>query len=116
MSNAIKFSDAGWVKLEVRACGGNIEFAVCDTGIGMDAGTVERLFQRFTQGDQSRSRRYGGTGLGLEISRNLARLMGGDIEATSTPGAGSTFVFRMPLSEAADAAPAARETVAVAAP
>jgi two-component system, sensor histidine kinase len=56
-----------------------------------------RLFKRFSQGDESRSRRHGGTGLGLEISRSLARLMGGDVTAKSVPGEGSSFSFRMPL-------------------
>jgi signal transduction histidine kinase/DNA-binding response OmpR family regulator len=114
-SNAIKFSDAGSVTLRARAATTagtpsfrHLEFSVADTGVGMDEGTLARLFQRFTQGDSTRSRRHGGAGLGLEISRNLARLMGGDIRVSSTPGAGSTFVFSMPLVPAANvqAAPA----------
>jgi two-component system, sensor histidine kinase len=79
--------------------------AVSDTGIGMDATTMTRLFQRFTQGDETTSRRYGGTGLGLEISRSLAHLMGGDIEVHSTPGQGSRFELCLPL-QAAAASPA----------
>jgi signal transduction histidine kinase len=110
LSNAIKFSDHGAVVLDLRqreAAGGQAElaFVVTDTGIGMDEATVASLFKRFTQGDGSRSRRHGGTGLGLEISRNLARLMGGDISVQSRPGEGSVFTFRMP-SQAVAAPPA----------
>ncbi len=102
LSNAIKFSDRGAVLLDVRTRPGTddtgeLEFAVIDSGIGMDEATVARLFNRFAQGDNSRSRRHGGTGLGLEISRNLARLMHGDITVTSKPGQGSTFTLRVPL-------------------
>ena len=106
ISNAIKFTDRGGVTLALqlsgRGPGAEIAFAVIDSGVGIDAATRERLFQRFQQGDDSRSRRYGGTGLGLEISRNLARLMGGDLTVQSTPGQGSRFELRLPL-RAADA-------------
>ncbi|WP_046111642.1 ATP-binding protein [Aquincola tertiaricarbonis] len=103
ISNAIKFSDAGSVTVSAGLSHGQLAFSVTDTGIGMDDATMARLFQRFTQGDTSRSRRHGGTGLGLEISRNLARLMGGDIRVSSRAGQGSTFVFVLPLKPAADA-------------
>jgi two-component system, sensor histidine kinase len=109
LSNAIKFSEAGAVVLEVHrradASGQvGLEFVVTDTGIGMDEATQANLFKRFVQGDSSRSRRHGGTGLGLEISRNLARLMGGDITVRSKPGEGSRFTFSLPLVEARDPA------------
>ena len=116
ISNAIKFTDRGGVTLALHASGSGsaaeVVFAVIDSGVGIDAQTRKRLFERFQQGDDSRSRRYGGTGLGLEISRNLARLMGGDLTVQSTPGHGSRFELRLPL-RAADApslaaAPAAR--------
>jgi signal transduction histidine kinase/DNA-binding NarL/FixJ family response regulator len=102
LSNAIKFSDRGAVVLDVRRCGGQgsqgeIEFVVSDNGPGMDDATLAQIFNRFAQGDSSRSRRFGGTGLGLEISRNLARLMGGDIAVRSKVGEGSVFRFHMPL-------------------
>ena len=102
LSNAIKFSDRGAVTLDVRtrtgaAPLGEIEFVVTDNGIGIDAATLANLFDRFAQGDNSRSRRHGGTGLGLEISRNLARLMNGDITVSSRPGEGSCFTLRLPL-------------------
>jgi len=94
LGNAIKFTPAGEVTLEVgKGPGGTVRFAVTDTGIGMDEATQGRLFRRFERGDESLSRRFGGAGLGLEISRNLARLMGGDIVATSRPGHGSRFEF-----------------------
>ena len=102
VGNAIKFTDTGSVLLETHveddlAWPAALCFSVTDTGIGMNEATIARLFQRFSQGDESTSRRFGGTGLGLEISRNLARLMGGDITVTSSPGRGSCFVLRLPL-------------------
>ena len=78
LSNAIKFTERGSVSLDIHASAGRLCMAVIDSGIGMDEATKSRLFQRFTQGDDSTSRRHGGTGLGLEISRSLARLMGGN--------------------------------------
>jgi hypothetical protein len=98
ISNAIKFTDSGRVTLEVRPVGSEwLALAVTDTGAGIDADMLPRLFQRFGQGDDSPSRRHGGTGLGLEISRNLARLMGGDLTVQSAPGRGSRFEMRLPL-------------------
>lgn len=102
LSNAIKFTDRGAVVLDVRTRDGSggdteLEFEVTDTGVGIDEATLGHIFDRFVQGDNSRQRRHGGTGLGLEISRNLARLMGGDITVRSKPGEGSCFTFRMPL-------------------
>ena len=105
LSNAIKFSDHGAVVLDVRCRGtapsqhgqATLEFVVTDTGIGMDEATLAKLFSRFMQGDSSSSRRHGGSGLGLEISRNLARKMGGDVTVRSKPGEGSCFTFQMPI-------------------
>jgi len=106
LSNAIKFSDTGGVSLAVNLRSSDegerrLRLAVSDTGIGIDSATQARLFQRFMQGDDRRSRRHGGTGLGLEISRSLARLMGGDIILHSEPGHGSTFLLELPFVEAA---------------
>ena len=112
LSNAIKFTERGAVSVDIRADHTReptLVLAVSDSGIGMDEATLARLFQRFSQGDDSTSRRHGGTGLGLEISRSLARLMGGDIEVRSIPGEGSRFELRLPLRTApapAGAAPA----------
>jgi signal transduction histidine kinase/ActR/RegA family two-component response regulator len=104
ISNAIKFTDLGEVVMEVCVEGGTerddrvfLEVCVHDTGIGFDAEMGERLFSRFEQADQSVTRRFGGSGLGLAISRALADAMGGNIDARSTPGKGSTFTFRLPL-------------------
>ena len=108
LSNAVKFSTSGGVELAASvAATGGLEFTVSDTGIGMDEATLARLFQRFMRADESTSRRHGGTGLGLEISRDLARLMGGDITVRSKPGAGSSFTVSLPLpaAEPAQAAP-----------
>ena len=73
-----------------------ITIAVTDTGIGMNAEQMGRLFQEFSQADSSTTRRYGGTGLGLAISRHFCRMMGGDITVDSKPGEGSTFTIRLP--------------------
>lgn len=102
LSNAIKFTPEGEVSLRVEAGAQGVTFVVRDTGIGMDEATLDRLFQRFSQGDAGIARRYGGTGLGLEISRTLARMMGGDISVSSRPGQGSCFtvLLPLPLSEA----------------
>jgi len=99
LSNALKFTSAGEVALVVtHGSAGHIELAVSDTGAGMDDATQARLFQRFMQGDERPSRRTSGTGLGLQISRDLARLMGGDITVRSQPGQGSTFTVSLPVT------------------
>ncbi|MCX2863221.1 ATP-binding protein [Paucibacter sp. PLA-PC-4] len=120
LSNAIKFSERGRVGLRVSSAAEALVFEVSDTGLGMDAATQAKLFQRFSQGDQTRSRRFGGTGLGLEISRNLARAMGGDIEVRSEPGRGSVFTAKLPLAPCPAAAepptPPSPPTAAIGAP
>jgi signal transduction histidine kinase len=95
-------SIAGEVKLAARkVSNGNnfVELAVSDTGIGMTAEQQAKLFQDFTQADSLTARRYGGTGLGLALSRKLARMMGGDVTVTSEPGKGSVFTVRLPGGE-----------------
>ena len=96
LSNAIKFTERGGVTIRYGATprregGWRVDISVSDTGIGMDEETAARLFAAFTQADATISRRFGGTGLGLAITRQLSRLMGGDVQVESTPGDGSTF-------------------------
>ena len=96
VTNAIKFTSTGSVTLRVVVLAQQAEsvalrFDVQDTGMGIDAETLPRLFGAFEQGDRSTSRQHGGTGLGLAITRKLAQLMGGDAGASSVPGQGSTF-------------------------
>jgi two-component system, sensor histidine kinase len=102
INNAIKFTNEGSVIVELArqpATTSGIVLTVRDTGVGMDADTVSRLFTRFYQADNSLRRRIGGTGLGLEISRNLTRMMGGDIVVSSQPGVGSVFTVTLDFQE-----------------
>jgi signal transduction histidine kinase len=97
VGNATKFTERGDVRIDVaRPVPGWIDIRVADTGIGMSAEQIGRLFREFTQADASMTRRYGGTGLGLAISQRLCRLMGGVITAEATLGQGSTFTVRLP--------------------
>ncbi|MBT3197404.1 MAG: response regulator, partial [Gammaproteobacteria bacterium] len=98
LGNAIKFTEQGSVPLCTEVVGDQLTFRVEDSGIGMTQETMDKLFQRFEQADQSISRRFGGTGLGLFISRNLAELMGGTIEVSSQMGVGSSFLLTLPYS------------------
>jgi CheY-like chemotaxis protein len=104
VGNALKFTEAGEVAVAVAAvagtAGSRLEVSVRDTGIGMDPDALSRIFRRFAQADETTNRRFGGTGLGLVISRGLARAMGGDLRAESTPGAGSYFTLDLPLVRA----------------
>ncbi len=104
ISNAIKFTAHGEVRIAALRAEGQLVFRVTDTGIGMMPEQVELLFSPFQQADTSTTRKYGGTGLGLTISRQLARMMGGDIHASSTAGSGSTFELWLPCIETLDAA------------
>jgi len=97
VANAVKFTDEGGVRVRVRAIPEGLYFQVSDTGIGIPADKLAHLFEKFTQADTSTTRRFGGTGLGLAISQELVSLMGGRLEVTSEPGAGSTFAFNLPL-------------------
>jgi signal transduction histidine kinase/DNA-binding response OmpR family regulator len=99
LSNACKFTRQGEVALCARRLNDGrdwIELAVADSGIGMTTDQLGKLFEEFTQAEASTAERYGGTGLGLAISRKLARMMGGDVAATSEPGKGSVFTVRLP--------------------
>ncbi|WP_156890121.1 hybrid sensor histidine kinase/response regulator [Silanimonas lenta] len=115
LSNAVKFTERGEVVLRLggEETRGEWWAEVEDTGIGMDAAQCERVFQRFEQADDSTTRRFGGTGLGLYISRELARGMGGELSVESQPGRGSRFRLRLPVGLEGPwqlAAPAAPDT------
>jgi signal transduction histidine kinase/CheY-like chemotaxis protein len=98
LSNACKFTERGEVVLAVTRAGAHVRFAVRDTGIGVPTGQHETIFEPFRQADGTTSRKFGGTGLGLSIARELARLLGGDVEVTSAPGRGATFTLVLPVS------------------
>ena len=97
-SNAIKFTPKGHVELKVTQSNGRLAFKITDSGIGMSSSQLHNLFESFTQGDSSISRRFGGTGLGLCLSDQLAKIMGGTIEVESELNQGSVFVFSIPCS------------------
>ena len=100
LGNAIKFTEHGSVRLSINPDGDMVHFAVRDTGIGIPPDRLENIFDLFTQADASMSRRFGGSGLGTTISRQLVELMGGQIWAESEVGRGSTFHVRLPLAPA----------------
>ena len=113
LSNAVKFTASGAVTVHIEVWSDDEEgssaphrlaLTVEDTGVGFDSRHAARLFDRFNQADSTITRRFGGTGLGLSICRSLVEMMGGEIEARSTPGAGSRFRFVLPLARAASLA------------
>ena len=113
IDNAVKFTESGEVKLAARresAGRGRMKLVVTvnDSGIGLDAAEIKRLFRPYTQANAAIARRYGGAGLGLAVVKRLARLMGGDVTVTSKPGRGSTFRFTAVLPMAPAAAPKLR--------
>ncbi len=100
ISNSVKFTESGSITLVVSLASDGLEgitFTVKDTGIGMDKVTVDKVFQQFTQADPSTTRKYGGTGLGMAISRDLTQLMEGEIKVESELGIGSTFSVYLPI-------------------
>ena len=104
--NAVRFTDQGHVMVVVSAPeDGRVRFDVEDTGVGIAPDRLELMFEKFTQAESGPARRTGGTGLGLSISRSLARLMDGDVTATSEEGVGSTFTLTIPLESASPTAP-----------
>lgn len=113
LSNAFKFTTEGSVRMRVAPSpsdAGMIRFAVSDTGIGIDPDKHRMIFEAFQQADGTTSRKYGGTGLGLTISREITRLLGGTIEVASTPGRGSTFTLEIPREyDGPEARPSVRD-------
>ncbi|MBZ8140609.1 hypothetical protein CLD22_11945, partial [Rubrivivax gelatinosus] len=117
LANAVKFTSSGWVRLDVEALqrddeGLLLRFRVQDTGEGIDAQALPKLFTAFEQADSTTTRRFGGTGLGLALTRHLAHLMGGEVGVASTPGVGSTFWFTARM-QPASAQPARPEVLAL---
>jgi signal transduction histidine kinase/DNA-binding response OmpR family regulator/tetratricopeptide (TPR) repeat protein len=98
-SNAIKFTSEGWVTLDIAIIDKTLLFTVTDTGIGMSEAQIAKVFNIFTQGDNSISRRFSGSGLGLFLSEQLAKVMAGNITVTSVLNQGSTFVLKLPFGE-----------------
>ena len=98
-SNAIKFTKEGWVTLDISLVDKKLFFTVTDTGIGMNEGQIAKIFKSFTQADNSISRRFSGSGLGLFLSMQLTKVMSGDISVTSQLGQGSTFILKIPFSD-----------------
>ena len=102
LSNALKFTSEGSVRVKIAAIDAekeniNLRIAVADTGIGISEKNMDKLFIRFSQVDGSDTRKYGGSGLGLVISKQIAELMGGNISVQSKEGIGSTFIAEIPL-------------------
>jgi signal transduction histidine kinase len=107
LSNAVKFTpDGGYITVGVRRLDSMVELSVADTGRGIGADFLPRVFDRFSQQDAGTTREYGGMGLGLAIVRHLTEMHGGSVTVTSAPGKGSTFTVRIPLAGPAGARPA----------
>jgi signal transduction histidine kinase/DNA-binding response OmpR family regulator/CHASE3 domain sensor protein len=108
LGNAIKFTAQGHVSMDAHVSADSLEISVSDTGIGIAEDKQDIIFQEFRQADESMSRKYGGSGLGLSIARKYARMLGGDLTVRSTLGQGATFTLRLPLAAlAGSAAPTA---------
>jgi signal transduction histidine kinase len=97
LSNGIKFTDAGEVRVGCSVNAGILEIRIVDTGVGIAAENIEDVFEPFWQAEQTATRTTGGTGLGLSVTRKLARLLGGDVTVASRMGAGSTFLLTLPM-------------------
>jgi PAS domain S-box-containing protein len=112
LSNACKFTHGGTITLAVARedSGDVVYFRVSDTGIGMTAAQLARLFEAFSQAESSTTSRYGGTGLGLAITRKFCRMMGGEVQVESEPGRGSAFTIRLPASHGSGVPAAAATT------
>ena len=110
LSNGIKFTDKGEVRVSCVVSKGNLEVKIADTGVGITADNIENVFEPFWQAEQTATRRTGGTGLGLSVTRKLARLLGGDVTVASRPGAGTTFLLTLPMKAPAGETVRRRDT------
>jgi signal transduction histidine kinase len=97
LSNGIKFTENGEVRVSCLVNSGVLELRIADTGVGISAENIEEVFEPFWQAEQSTTRKTGGTGLGLSVTRKLARLLGGDVSVASRLGAGTTFLLTLPM-------------------
>jgi len=96
--NAIKYTDAGGITVEIQMRGGNVVISVADTGPGIPSQHISRIFERFYVVDKSRSKKLGGTGLGLSIVKHIILLHNGKISVESTPGQGTKFIITLPAT------------------
>jgi signal transduction histidine kinase len=110
LSNAVKFTDRGEVRLTSSVRDGMLEIRIVDTGVGIDAENIESVFEPFWQVEQSATRKAGGTGLGLSVTRKLARLLGGEVTVASRVGVGTTFLLVLPLMAPAGETVSRRDT------
>src|SRR5438045_9382236 len=100
LSNGIKFTEQGEVRVSCAVSNGFLEVRIADTGVGIPAENIEDVFEPFWQAEQTATRRTSGTGLGLSVTRKLARLLGGDVTVASRVGAGTTFLLTLPMKAA----------------
>jgi len=110
LSNGIKFTDKGEVRLGCAVNASTLEVRIADTGVGIAAENIEDVFEPFWQAEQTATRKTGGTGLGLSVTRKLARLLGGDVTVASRMGAGTTFLLTLPMKAPAGEAVRRRDT------
>jgi signal transduction histidine kinase len=110
LSNGIKFTDKGEVRVSCLVNEGMLEVRISDTGVGIAAENVENVFEPFWQAEQTATRKTGGTGLGLSVTRKLARLLGGDVTVASRQGSGTTFLLRLPMKAPAGETVRRRDT------
>ena len=110
LSNGIKFTDKGEVRLGCAVNNSTLEVSIADTGVGIAAENIEDVFEPFWQAEQTATRKTGGTGLGLSVTRKLARLLGGDVTVASRMGAGSTFLLTLPMKAPVGEAVRRRDT------
>jgi signal transduction histidine kinase len=110
LSNGIKFTENGKVRVSCAVSDGVLEVSIADTGVGIPAENIEEVFELFWQAEQTATRKTGGTGLGLSVTRKLARLLGGDVTVASRVGMGTTFLLTLPMKAPAGATIRRRDT------